>query len=513
MRVYSKVSEVSEKLKDIVFLTKLALDGELVDITPVRGLDLGEASEKLSEDSINYVRVQGPDFTYHLLFAGEGALMGASARVGGRWYVGEEALQQVQTLSGDGYIYRISPDAYPDLATAFKEALREVKKSAYPGAWISKKIYGITVFAEEDLGHPLFYAMKGRLGERDVILLIPRERIAGGVAYAVGGHPFNDLVSSLTNDVALRNVTREDFEHSLREVSAATPRQGLGDLIDELYSYHENILRTSALMSLKMPYDAEEQYASSPPTAVLPGKSVTTLSKLLRKVRGKGASITSEPFKEVVTALVGALAYAHILGSWHGWLSPNTVLMITQNNGKHSVQVHGFHVLGSRPDPVNIAEASIDYADPLSLYPGMRPGPMNDTYSAALVLREILTGEPPPEVRSTINYVLLKEVYGIDVAAVGGRRAKALMRKFGDVVDAVVSLLKEGQDVFYASRVMTELVSRYEDGISSGIRSRRLSDIVERGATLDLGKRFRSAVEMYTSLRAYLRQAGAVRKQ
>ncbi len=507
MRVYSKINEVSEKLKDIVFLTKLTLDGELVDITPVRGLDLGEVSEKLSDDSINYVRVQGADFTYHLLLAGAEVVMGAAARVGARWYLGEDALQHIQTLAGDGYIYRISPDTSPDLAKAFKDALSEVKKSAYPGAWINKKIYGITVLAEEELGHPLFYAMKGKFGERDVILLVPRERTASGINYAVGGHPFNDLISSITNDVALRNVMREDFAHRLREFSAATPRSGLENILDELYNFHENVLRTTAFMSLRMPYPNEEQYASSPPTIVLPGKSIATLTRLLRKVRGKGASIASEPFKDIATAVVGALAYAHILGSWHGWLSPNTVLIITQNNGKQLIQVHGFHVPGSRPDPTNLAEASLDYADPLILYPGMRPGPLNDTYSAALILREILTGEPPPEVRTVINLVLLKEVHGVDIGAIGGRRAKALMKKYGDIVEAITSLLKEGQDLFYASRVMTELVSKHEGNIASGIRSKRLSDIIDRGATLDIGKRMKNAVEMYLILRAYLRQA------
>lgn len=512
MRVYSKLNEVSKKLKDIVFLTKLTLDGELLDIAPVRGQDLGEAVEKLSDDSINYVRVQGADFAYHLLLAGAEVVMGAAARVGARWYLGEEALQQIQTLSGDGYIYKISPDTYPDLANAFKEALSEVKKSTYPGAWINKKIYGITVLAEEDLEHPLFYAMKGKFGERDVILLVPRERTASGVAYAVGGHPFNDLISSLANDVALRNVMREDFTHRLKEVSAATPRSGLDNMLDELYNFHENVLKTSAFMSLKMPYHHEDQYASSPPTIVLPGKSVMTLAKLLRKVRRRGANIVSEPFREIATAVVGVLAYAHILGSWHGWLSPNTVLIIAQSNGKQSIQVHGFHVPGSRPDPMNVAEASIDYADPLILYPGMRPGPLNDTYSAALILREIITGEPPPEVRAVINHVLLKEVHGVDIGAVGGRRAKALMRKYGDVVEAVTSLLKEGEDIFYASRVMAELVSRYESDITSGIRSKRLSDVIDRGATLDIGKRMKNAVEMYLILRAYLRQARATKK-
>ncbi len=509
MKVYSKLNEVSEKMKDIVFLTRLTLNGELVDIAPVRGLDLGEVVEKLSDDSINYVRVQGADFTYHLLLAGAEVVMGAAAKVGTKWYLGEEALQQIQTLAGDGYIYRIILDTYPDLAKAFKEALSEVKKSAYPGAWINKKIYGITAVAEEELDHPLFYAMKGKLGERDVILLIPRERTASGINYAVSGHPFNDLISSLANDVALRNVMREDFAHRLKEVSTMTSRSGLENMLDELYGFHENVLRTSAFMSLKMPYPLENQYASSPPTIVLPGKSVTTLTKLLRKVRGKGANVASEPFKEVATAVVGVLAYAHILGSWHGWLSPNTVLIITQNNGRQSIQVHGFHVPGSRPDPINLAEASIDYADPLILYPGMRPGPLNDTYSAALVLREIITGEPPPEVRAVINYVLLKEVHGVDINTVGGRRAKALMKKYGDVVEAMMSLLREGQDIFYASRVMMELVSKYEGDITSGIRSKRLSGLIDRGTTLDIGKRMKNAVEMYLIFKAYIRQVQA----
>lgn len=513
MRVYSKLNEVSEKLKDIVFLTKLTLDGELVDITPIRGQDLSDVADKLSDDTINYVRVQGPDYTYHLLLAGSEVVIGAAARIGFKWYLGEEALQQIQTMSGDAYIYRISPDTYPDLGKAFKEALSEVKKGAYPGAWINKKVYGITVLAEEDLDHPLFYAMKGKFGDRDVVLLVPRERTASGINYAVGGHPFNDLIASLANDVALRNVMREDFAHRLREVSAAAPRSGLETMLDELYNYHENVLRTSAFMSLKMPYPSEDQYSTSPPTIVLPGKSVTTLAKLLRKVRGKGANIASEPFRDIATAVVGVLAYAHILGSWHGWLSPNTILVITQSNGKQLIQVHGFHVPGSRPDPLNIAEVSVDYTDPLILYPGMRPGPLSDTYSAALIIREIMTGEPPPETRAVINYVLLKEVHGVDISTVGGRRAKALMKKYGDVVDAVTSLLKEGQDIFYASRIMTELVRKHEGDLTSSIRSKRLSDIIERGATLDIGKRMKNAVEMYLILRAYMRQARPSRRE
>lgn len=512
MRVYSKLKEVSERLKDIVFLTKLTLDGELVDIAKVRGQDLGEAEDKLSDDSIHYIRVQGADFTYHLLLAGAEVLMGAAARIGTRWYLGEEALQQIQTLEGEGYVYRISPDNHPDLAKAFMEALSEVKKSAYPETWINKKIYGITTLSEEKLEHPLFYAMKGRFGNRDVIVLVPRERTVSGISYAVGGQPFNDLISSLANDVALGNVTREDFAHRLKEVSAAAPHSGLENILDELYNFHENVLRISAFMSLNMPYPLEEQYASSPPAIVLPGKSVTTLARFLKKARGKSRSIASEPFKNVVTAVVGALAYAHILGSWHGWLSPNTVLIVKQNN-KELVQVYGFHVPGTRPDPMNVTETSIDYTDPLVLYPGIRPGPLNDTYSAALILREVATGEPPPEVRTVINYVLLKEVHGVDIGVIGGRRAKALMRKHGDVVEAMTSLLKNGQDIFYASRVMTELVSKHEGDITKGIRSKRLSDMIDRGATLDIGRRMKNAVEMYLILRSYLRQARSASKE
>jgi len=509
LRVYSKLNEVSNRLKDIVFLTRLTLEGELVDITPIRGYDLGEAEDKLSDDAINYVRVQGADFTYHLLIAGSNVIMGAAVRVGARWYLGEEALQQIQALSGDGYIYKISPENYPELAKAFKEALSELKKSVYPGAWINKKIYGISVLEKEDIGHNLFYVVKGRFGERDVIILIPRERTLSGIAYAVGGHPFNDLISSLANDAALRNVNKEDFAHKLREVSAATPRHGLEDMADELYNFHENVLRASALVSLKMPYPSEDYYNSSPPVVVLPGKSFSTLAKIMRKIRGKGANITSEPFKEIATAIAGVLAYAHVLGSWHGWLSPNTVFIITQSNGKQSIQVHGFHVPGSRPDPVNVAEASVDYTDPLMLYPGMRPGPLNDTYSAALIIKEIITGEPPHEVRAVINYVLLKEVYGINVEAISGKKARALMKKYSDVVNAITSLLKEGQDIFYASRVMTELVRKHEGDITAGVRSKRLSDIIERGATLDIGKRIKTGIELYLILRTYLRQARA----